>query len=79
VSWSFGHAAKNQLIPATPLALDSIDQEAFLANYAHIDQGTLHAGRQKLLTQTRQRRCLSSAEQVRRDCKVELIDQALFQ
>ena len=39
----------------------------------------MHAGRKKFLAQPRQRRRAASAEHVRRDCKIELIDQTLFQ
>ena len=39
----------------------------------------MHAGGKKFLAQTCQRRRLASAEHVRRDCKIELIDEAVFQ
>ena len=74
-----GHVAKIHLLSAMALVLDSIGEEAFLADRAYIDQGAMHAGAQKFLAQTCQRWRVSSAEKVRRDCKIQLIDQAQFQ
>ena len=56
------------------LVLDSICEETFVADCAHIDQRAMHAGGKKFLAQTCQRRRVASAEHVGRDCKIELID-----
>ena len=55
---------------------NSISQEAFVADYAHVDQGTAHAGRQKIFAETRKSGRVRAAEKVRRDRQIELIDQA---
>ena len=59
--------------------LDSIREETFIADRAHLDQRAMHAGGKKFLAQLRYRRRLGSAEHVRRDREIELIDQTLFQ
>ena len=40
-----GRAVKTALLQASPRVLDSISQETFIADDAHIDQRTMHAGR----------------------------------
>ena len=59
--------------------LDSICEETFIADRVHLDQRAMHARAKKFLAQTCQRRRLASAEHIRRDCQIELIDEALFQ
>ena len=52
VNLCVGRVARSHLLPATPPVFDSIGEKAFLADRAHVDQGTMHAGRQKFLAQT---------------------------
>jgi hypothetical protein len=54
--------------------LDSIGEKALVADRAHTDQRTMDAGWQEFFAQTCQRRRLTSAEQVRRNREIELID-----
>lgn len=65
--------AKRRLI-RFPLMLDPIRKKTLVTDLAHVDQQATHAVGQKFLAQTCQRRRLASAEHVRRDCKIELID-----
>ena len=44
--------AKRRLARAPPLALDSISEKAFVADGAHIDQRTMHAGGQEFAAET---------------------------
>jgi len=72
-----GRVAQSHLAP--PLALDSITQETLLADNPHVDQAAVHTGRQKLLAQASQGWRPRSAEHVRSNCEIELIDQTAFQ
>ena len=65
--------AKSRLVPP-PLMLDSIGEKTLVADRAHIGQRTMNAGGQEFPTQTCERRRLGSAEQVRRNREIELID-----
>lgn len=62
-----------------PLMLDSICEKTLVADLAHIDQRAMHTGGQEFLAQTCQRRRFRSAEHVRREREIELIDQTPFQ
>ncbi|HEV2046675.1 MAG TPA: hypothetical protein VGQ95_08765 [Chthoniobacterales bacterium] len=59
--------------------LNSISQEAFIADHAHVDERTMHAGRQKFFAQSGERGRARATEQVRRDREIELIDQAALE
>src|SRR5262249_61317681 len=71
--------AKSRLLPTTPLVLDSISQKAFVLDRADFEQGAVDAGGQEFVAEACQRRRSSSAEHVRRNCEIELIDHVLFQ
>lgn len=61
------------------LVLDSIGEKTFFTDDAHIDQRTMDTTWQKCLAEAGQRGRFCSAEQVRRDGKIELVDEPLFQ
>ena len=69
----------NMLLHRLLRVFDSIGQETFIADDAHVDQPTMHAGRQKLLTEPGQSWRLGPAEHIRGDGQIELIDQAALQ
>ena len=79
VNWFDGPAETSHLNLPPRLVLDSIGEKTFLTDGSHIDQRTMDATRQKFLTEAGQRGGFCSAEQVRRDGKIELIDEPLFQ
>ena len=59
--------------------LDSIGQKTFVPDRVHIGQRAMHAGGQEFFAQTCQCRRFRSAEHVRREREIELIDQTPFQ
>ena len=73
VSQAESGQAKSRLFPP-PLMLDSIGQKTFVADYAHIDQRTMDARGQEFLAQTCQSGRFGSAEHVRRNREIQLID-----
>lgn len=70
--------AKRRLI-RFPLMLDPIRKKTLVADLAHVDQEATHAVGQEFLAQTCQRWRFGSAEHVRREREIELIDQTPFQ
>src|SRR5437867_12942359 len=62
-----------------PLMLDPIRKKTLVTDLAHVDQQATHAVGQEFLAQTCQRWCFGSAEHVRREREIELIDQTPFQ
>jgi hypothetical protein len=72
-----GRVAKSRLPP--PLSLDSITQETLLTENPHLNQAAMHTGRQKLLAQAGQGWRPRSAEHVRSDREIKLIDQTALQ
>jgi hypothetical protein len=58
---------------------NAIGQETLLADDLHVDQAAMHTGRQKFLAQAGQRWRLRSAEHVRSDGEIKLIDQTALQ
>jgi hypothetical protein len=73
-----GRVARSGLVLPPPV-FDSIGQETFLADYPHLVQAAMYAGRQKFLAQPGQGRRLRSAEHVWSNGEIELIDQTEFQ
>jgi hypothetical protein len=72
-----GRVAKSRLAPQ--LSLDSITQETLLTENPHLNQAAMHTGRQKLLAQAGQGWRPRSAEHVRSDREIKLIDQTALQ
>ena len=58
---------------------DPVRQEAFFADNPHVGERTSNAARQKLLAQAGQRWRVRTAEQIRRDRQVKLVDEILFE
>src|SRR4051812_33937864 len=65
----------NQEAALSAPPLDPIRQETFFADDAHISQRAASAMRQKFFAQPRQRRGVRSAEEIRRDRQIQLIDE----
>src|SRR5206468_9795358 len=61
-----------------PLMLDPIRKKTLVTDLAHVDQQAARAGGQKRLGETGQRWRFGSAEHVRREREIELIDEAAF-
>jgi hypothetical protein len=73
-----GRVGRSLLVPL-PLMFDSIGKKTLVADLAHVDQQATRAVGKEFPAQTCQRWRFGSAEHVRREREIELIDQTPFQ